>query len=416
MGNLETAIDEPLRPVQGDSRQSLRQQSMPGGPGGPHMPSGPHMPGGAQHRMPHGGGNRVLPPHPAGPQGQMPGPQGHRGPPPHHGQRPPPPTHLGPNLNMPPSRHNRNMSDGQYSIQGETQFGIPNPAYMPDRTSIHSGGSGGHQGPPSRESSLSRLQHPNIYRSQIPLPPIPSEEECPNPPLIGHGALQGVSIVTQNSVPILEPLTEHFRRSMRRKSGSKRYKNNLPPSGRPYPPKGHPPRMGMRSGARPMLDTRGGPHIPPLDGSPPDGWARPYPSPGVHQPDPNNMFAGDNKAFSSSPGDPEGRGHNPGLQGHPAGDLGPPPLRSHEGQRISRPPSYTSQLIDLSESVDGPIRIQDQQEVPGPGRMSRPESHLSLASSHMTGRESQLTEPGANQMSRTSSGKMHVQLIVIRCS
>ena len=206
--------------------------------------------------------------------------------------------------------------------------------------------------------SLSHMQ-PMLTRTQIPLPAIPHEDipyqDVPYSPVVGQGALSGVGVFT--SLPILEPLNDQFRRASMRRRSSKRYRRSpdRPPA----------PRMGLRV-------TPPKSYIPPLDGSPPEGWARPYPSPEGTL---NNQspFFRDNQGFSGSPQDPDAQ--RPGQGRDQAYDRDS--LRTEEPQRLSRPPSYN--LIMLSDSPDGQVMQSppDNRQRPpsGPGgRRSRPPS------------------------------------------
>ena len=154
--------------------------------------------------------------------------------------------------------------------------------------------------------------------------------------------------------------------------------------------------MGLR--VTPPKSAGNQPHIPPLDGSPPDGWARPYPSPEGTLRDRNPFFR-DNQGFSGSPQDPEsqGQGQDHG-QSHDRVSL-----RSEEPpQRLSRPPSYND-LIELSDSPDGHVTKQDshvtQSAAPGPTNRYYPSSR-----GQPGGRRSR---PLSGEMSRSSSGHLY---------
>ena len=212
----------------------------------------------------------------------------------------------------------------------------------------------------------------NFSRTQIPLPSIPYQDVpyqgIPYSSVVGQGALSGMGIFT--SLPILGPLNDQFRRASMRRRSSKRYRPDKTTQERQPAP-----RMGLRvTPPKPVVNS---PRIPPLDGSPPDGWARPYPSPEVTQGNQNILFR-DNRGFSGLLNDPEAQGHGQGQDRVS--------LRSEELLNLSRPPSYRD-IFGLSDSPDGDVTQlpPDNRHLAG-GHMTRPPSDHTVKahSGHIT--------------------------------
>ena len=195
-----------------------------------------------------------------------------------------------------------------------------------------------------------------------------------------------------------EPLNDQFRRASMRRKSSKRYR----PDRRGTPDRPAAPRMGLR--VTPPRANPNPPHIPPLDGSPPDGWARPYPSPTKTPgaPNPNqNPFFRDNRAYSGSPNDPEGEGHRP---------------RSSDPHRTSR--ASNDPRVNLQGS-NAPHRMSQQSftdMVDGQGqrsRLDRPPSYkdlIELGDIPDVGMSREPRQQAADQMSQPPAGKIHFTL------